>query len=217
MLVCSVNSDARCAKTRGAITLFLMAKKPRKTLEKWQVDDAARLKALFEKREPKVSQVAFASDHGIGTTQGIVWQYLNAKIPLNLDVAVKFATGLKCDVAEFSPRLARKRALLSAHHSTSGALPYDIDEEEIHALLSYVEQLSDAQRKVLMKALADAAQANEVVKATLNLDALRHPEDTHVAKALHKGASRLPLADAQQKKVARRQLPLFGARPKREK
>lgn len=68
-----------------------------------------------------------------------------------------------------------------------------------------------------MKALADAAHANEVVKATLNLDALRHPEDTHVAKALHKGASRLPLGDAHPDKVKRRQLPLFGVRPKREK
>ncbi len=36
----------------------------------------------------------------------MVWQYLNAKSPLNLSAALKFASGLRCEVADFSERLA---------------------------------------------------------------------------------------------------------------
>jgi SOS-response transcriptional repressor LexA len=76
----------------------------RRPLEQWQIDDAARLRALFEAKAG-MSQEKFGQAYGIGS-QGAVWQYLEGRIPLNLEVALKFADGLKVDVHEISPSLA---------------------------------------------------------------------------------------------------------------
>lgn len=76
----------------------------RKPLERWQLEDAARLKALFS-RHSKLSQEKFGETYGIGT-QGAVWQYLEGRTPLNLRAALKFAEGLGCSPEEISPRLA---------------------------------------------------------------------------------------------------------------
>lgn len=81
-----------------------MEKTKRKPLEDWQKADAARLKALYEAASP-ATQEKFGAKFGIGS-QALVWQYLNAYIPLNLKAAVRFAKGLQCDVADFSPTLA---------------------------------------------------------------------------------------------------------------
>lgn len=74
-------------------------------IEAWQADDAARLKALFEAREPKISQAQFGEDFDIGT-QGMVWQYMSGTRPLNIDSAMKFARGLGVTIDKFSPTIA---------------------------------------------------------------------------------------------------------------
>lgn len=104
-LLGSVNSNTRCVINSGAINLAMDKPKTKRKakLEDWQKEDAARLKDLFAKS--KKSQAEFGDDHGIGT-QGAVWQYLNAVIPLNLDAALKFADGLDVSISDFSPRLA---------------------------------------------------------------------------------------------------------------
>lgn len=71
------------------------------------MEDAARLKALFDAREPKISQMKFGADFDIGS-QGMVWQYLTAMRPLNIDAAVKFARGLNVSIDRFSGRLAEQ-------------------------------------------------------------------------------------------------------------
>lgn len=76
-----------------------------KPLEQWQVDDANRLKALFDQREPKMSQAEFGSQFELGT-QGMVSQYLLARRPLNIKAATAFARGLGVAVVEFSPTIA---------------------------------------------------------------------------------------------------------------
>jgi SOS-response transcriptional repressor LexA len=76
----------------------------RKPLERWQLNDAARLKKLFADRA-KMSQEKFGQQFGVGT-QGAVWQYLEGRIPLNLPVALKFAQGLECALRDISPKLA---------------------------------------------------------------------------------------------------------------
>ena len=68
------------------------------------VEEAGKLKALFSERN-RISQLAFGQKFEIGS-QGMVWQYLNARAPINLDAALKFARALDCSVADFSPRLA---------------------------------------------------------------------------------------------------------------
>lgn len=79
-------------------------------LEKWQIDDAARLKQIFERSE--YTQEAFGIEFDIGN-QAMVGQYLNAKRPLNLAAAGKFAYGLKVTIDEISPNLAAQIRSLS--------------------------------------------------------------------------------------------------------
>ena len=72
-----------------------------------QIDDSARLKQLYESRVT-IGQLEFGHKYSIGN-QAMVWQYLNADKPkgsvLNVAAAIKFATGLECLVADFSPSL----------------------------------------------------------------------------------------------------------------
>lgn len=107
MLVGQVNSPARCDSTSTPSNLANVAKtQGRKPLKQWQLEDAARLKALFATRA-KMSQEKFGEAFEIGT-QGAVWQYLHGRVPLNLDAALKFAKGLKCTLADISPILDKQ-------------------------------------------------------------------------------------------------------------
>jgi transcriptional regulator with XRE-family HTH domain len=81
--------------------------------------EAVRLKELFQTHQltqmqlgRRVTQGSFGADYEIGS-QGLVTQYLNGIIPLNLPVAVAFAKGIGCKVADFSPRLASEQADLA--------------------------------------------------------------------------------------------------------
>lgn len=99
-----VNSADRCRKNSNAHNRD-MRKDPKKPkIELVHIEEAAKLKALFKERA-EVSQMRFGEDNELGT-QGNVWQYLNARSPLNLEAALKFAKGLKCSISDFSPRLA---------------------------------------------------------------------------------------------------------------
>jgi hypothetical protein len=108
MLFHIVNSVACCEATRTTSTVTCMGKMERKPLDQHQKDDARRLRSLWDKLHGEVSQAAFAADNGIGQTQGSVEQYLNGRIPLNLSVAIKFASGLRCRVADFSPTMGKE-------------------------------------------------------------------------------------------------------------
>jgi hypothetical protein len=72
--------------------------------------EATALKALYEAQKPRPTHGAFGKKHGLGST-GMVWQYLNAHRPLNLEAATKFAGGLGVPIERFSPRLAAAAAL----------------------------------------------------------------------------------------------------------
>lgn len=89
-----------------------------------QLADAARLKAIYmaKKRELGLTQESLASACG-WESQGSVSQYLNGKIPLNVEAAVKFAKALRVSVSDFSPRLAADLAELTDEHVTAGSPP----------------------------------------------------------------------------------------------
>ena len=94
----------------------------KKPLTPEQIADAARLLALWEawqetrkiRGDPFVSQGKFAQTHGLGT-QGNLWQYTNAKTPLNIRAAMSFAEGLGCKIEDFSPTLAAKAHEIGAY------------------------------------------------------------------------------------------------------
>jgi hypothetical protein len=67
--------------------------------------EAEFLRKIWRERKPKMSQEHFGMSHGIGG-QSAVSNFLNGVSALSLKAAQGFAEGLKCEIAEFSPRLA---------------------------------------------------------------------------------------------------------------
>lgn len=76
-------------------------------MEDWQVEDAQRLRALWEahRNETGKSQTEFGADAKIGT-QGMVHQYVNGLTPLNLAAVGKFARAFGVLIDDISPTLA---------------------------------------------------------------------------------------------------------------
>lgn len=85
----------------------------KRTLTTEQLEDAKRLKALYESKKKAlgVTQEMIANDLGI--SQGAVGHYLNGRNPLNLNVAAAFAHFLKVNLHDFSPSLASEAERLS--------------------------------------------------------------------------------------------------------
>ena len=90
------------------------------------MEDARRLKALFDAREPKISQAEFGAQYDIGT-QGMVWQYVAARRPLNIKAVTAFARGLGVTVEEISPTIASE-ITSAASHTSSLAHPAEIPD-----------------------------------------------------------------------------------------
>lgn len=83
------------------------------TTSESQSAEAARLRALFnEKKGRDISQEEFGARYEIGS-QGMIWQYLNGRRPLNLKAAIGFARGLGVPLEEVSPEIAEQVAMAS--------------------------------------------------------------------------------------------------------
>jgi phage repressor protein C with HTH and peptisase S24 domain len=100
MLLNDVKSNACCLQNSSAIHSSAMENE----LQKWQAEDADRLKGLF-KEHAKDSQMVFGQKFELGS-QGMVWQYLNGRRPLNLSALLKFSKGLGVSPTEISPTLS---------------------------------------------------------------------------------------------------------------
>jgi transcriptional regulator with XRE-family HTH domain len=79
----------------------------RRRLSSEETEDQKKLKELWDtKRDDlRLSQREAAEQFGY-KNQAAISQYLNGKIPLNLETVLKFATLLKVSVEEISPRFA---------------------------------------------------------------------------------------------------------------
>ncbi|HDL7736081.1 TPA: helix-turn-helix transcriptional regulator [Yersinia enterocolitica] len=74
---------------------------PAKPLTPEQKADAERLMAIFKKQKG-LTQAVLADELGF-SNQSAVSQYLNGKIPLNVEASIKFADKLGCQISDFSP------------------------------------------------------------------------------------------------------------------
>lgn len=91
-----------------------MPPRTRKTLEDWQLQDAERLRALFQARRGRMSLDEFGRRFQIGSAV-VVSQYINGSRPLNTQAASAFARGLAACVEDLSPRIAVEIARTSAN------------------------------------------------------------------------------------------------------
>lgn len=97
---------------------------PAQPLTPEQLADAARLKHLFaawqkSRRAAKQPSSQEAATDLLGFNQSSLSQYVNGRIPLNIDAATKFAALLGCSIAEFSPDLAAQ----AGRYSLAAAAP----------------------------------------------------------------------------------------------
>jgi hypothetical protein len=96
--------------------------------------ESAKLKVLYEASNHNLSQAAFGAEFDIGN-QGAVWQCLNASgMPISLKAARGFAKGLRCDISDFSPRLAIEAAK-NAEFAESETDDY-VDVKRVNVALS---------------------------------------------------------------------------------
>jgi phage repressor protein C with HTH and peptisase S24 domain len=84
-----------------------MKKKP---LTAEQLDDAKRLKAIFEAKKKELGYSQESLGHVLGIGQSAVASFLNGVNPLNVSNAAAFAKELKVTVQDFSPDLAKEIA-----------------------------------------------------------------------------------------------------------
>lgn len=124
----------------------------RPKLKGWQIEDAKRLRKLFEERS-KLSQAEFGATFGIGT-QGAVWQYLRGRRPLNPKAANGFARGLEVTIQDISPTLATQIKTIAAATSSAGDRPQelfekclDMNDDEWGQMLDFAEYLRSRRRK----------------------------------------------------------------------
>ncbi|HBV9679872.1 LexA family protein [Klebsiella aerogenes] len=82
----------------------------KKSLTTEQLDDARRLKALYESKKKDLGITQYSIADELGITQGAVGHYLNGRNALNVEVASGFARILQVPISEFSASIASKVA-----------------------------------------------------------------------------------------------------------
>lgn len=144
-----------------------------------------RLKTLFDARKD-LTQKELGTTCGIGTG-GMVSQYLNAKRPISLHTAIKFAKGLGVSVADISPTLAAQlpsgewtpHVNPSLHHASSGASAPATLQNALEFLAGYLSALDAGDRARAVRDIADLAdEPQAVAKITARIEAMASPAFT---------------------------------------
>lgn len=111
----------------------------KKSLTTEQLEDAARLKALYESKKKSLGVTQYTIADELGITQGAVGHYLNGRNALNLSVAAAFAKILHVSIADFSPSIGSEaQKMLSREPSNIKYIgPYNKGRE--YPLISWVQ------------------------------------------------------------------------------
>jgi transcriptional regulator with XRE-family HTH domain len=130
-----------------------------KTLTKEQLEDAARLRAIFEERKTadrSLTQETLAAACG-WKTQSAAQQYLNGMVPLNLDALIKFSLALDVPVTDISPTLGAKIMSVRVRHSPIAG---GISNEALAVAQAFDRLQAAAQKAVLAQLEAFNALAS---------------------------------------------------------
>lgn len=143
--------------------------------------EAALLMALWEARDPKMTQAEFGEVFDLGN-QANVGHYLHARSALNPKAALAFARGLRCQVKDFSPRIARTLTELSA------AIPTDslggFDSKPVSPPTSLRPRLSSRDLVLQLRAAMLPVGKHERLAVVSHLSAMVENIDDEV-KAAH--------------------------------
>lgn len=131
----------------------------KKPLHQERIEDAARLKALYQSRKKAlgISQTSIAE--ALGITQGAVAQYMNADVPLNAQAAAIFAREMRVLVDDFSPSFADEIREFSKYVSDKKVPKTDFNEEQTQELsagdLRVLSTLQSATLKTIQKLMKE--------------------------------------------------------------
>lgn len=77
----------------------------RRSLTEDELQDTLRLKSVWDQKSKTLSLTQKSASESFGfKNQSAISQYLNGRIPLNMEVAAKFAQFLKVPLSQISPR-----------------------------------------------------------------------------------------------------------------
>jgi hypothetical protein len=135
------------------------------------------------------SQMEFGQRYDIGN-QSAVWGFLHARTPLSIKAAKGFALGLKCQVSDFSPRLAREMhdhaELVASEADWLGTRPPDLSEHAL-SLAQRFDELPTVKRKQAYPLIA-----NMLESFAAEVRAARHPSATPEPSATPAARTRAP-------------------------
>lgn len=89
----------------------------KKPLTTEQLEDAKRLKALYESKKKQLGITQYTIADELGISQGAVGHYLNGRIGLNVPIASGFAKILQAPISEFSQSLSKEVSAYSSSNS----------------------------------------------------------------------------------------------------
>ena len=134
--------------------------------------ESSRLKSIWDSR-PHRTQAEFGEHYQLGN-QANVGHYLNARSALNPKAAAAFASELKCEISDFSPRIAKEIASLTQVTQASSILPSGhfgtptaktTLEQAVQVVADRLNTLSDSQRAQAAQRLQTLALAPDSIKA----------------------------------------------------
>lgn len=70
------------------------------------LEESRRLRELWDATKDRPNQTVFGEMYSVGN-QSAVGQFLRGDTPISLKAAIGFAKGLRCEIEDFSPRLAK--------------------------------------------------------------------------------------------------------------
>ncbi|MCG3782746.1 hypothetical protein [Delftia acidovorans] len=136
-----------------------MSDEIRRTLTEENREESRKLKALWAERKERISQAEFGQTYDIGS-QAAVGHFLNGKAAISLKAARGFATGLGCEIADFSPRLAGEASSLGevAGGSNQPLNFTQLSKDEMQLIMVYRSVPKSTQAKLLADAEAQLRQ-----------------------------------------------------------
>lgn len=137
----------------------------KKSLTTEQLEDAKRLKALYESKKKQlcITQQHIADELDI--TQGAVGHYLNGRNALNVPIASVFARLLQVSISDFSPTLAHEA------NSYSGVAEPDV---------IYAAEYKPGKRYPLISNIQAGAWAEAIEPYTVDQVAEWYESDAHI-------------------------------------
>ena len=121
-------------------------------------DEAARLTELWETRIHE-TQGLFGERYDIGS-QSAVGQFLRGEVPLSLKAASGFARGLKCQISDFSPRLARSAENFGLVASSDATDLTKLNRLELQLVQLYRGLTPDQRHDLMLEANRQYSSAN---------------------------------------------------------